>query len=374
MNEDNTPYTTQYFKKNIDTIKYDDVVLGADVGGTTTNIAIAGIKKNVVDLLFSLDFETKKLPSFHQALQKTIDFAKEEYNLHLKKGCIGAAGIVSDDHSFVELTNISWNIDTKDLIQKTSMNSLYIFNDFQILGYGLNVVDISDETAVICIRKAENTKMKNQRMVLIGAGTGLGKSMLMYDEKNQLYHAFESEGGHADIPIYTPTELELITSIQQKKHVQHPVSYEDVLSGTGLVDIYMFLRSKNMFDHSEYTKLIDEAKDKPPLISKYHLKDEYCNETFRLFRRFLARCAKNLALDTLSHGGVFIAGGIAVKNKEIVLSNEFKTEFNQSYIQSEFLKKIPLYLVSNYYLSLQGACFVASHAEVILNNQKNRWK
>lgn len=371
MDENDISYTTHFFKKTFDTSKYDDVVLGADVGGTTTNIAIAGIINGGVDLLFSLNFETKKISSFLQALQKTIVFTKEKYDLDIKKGCIGAAGIVSSNHSFVKLTNISWNIDARDLTQNTSMDSLCIFNDFQVLGYSLNTVDINDEKDVISIRKVEESKEKKPR-ILVGAGTGLGKTILFYDTKNQLYHAFESEGGHADIPVYTPTELELITAIQQKKHPQNPVTYEDVLSGTGLVDIYMFLRSKNVFEHSEYTEMIDEAKEKPALISKYRLKDEYCKETFDLFWRFFARCVKNLALDSLSYGGVFIGGGIAVKNKDIFLSNEFMTEFNKNHMQSEFLNKIPLYLISNYYLSLQGSCFVAAHAEVILNNQ-NRW-
>jgi len=370
MNADGLEYTTQFFQKNIDVEQYEDFVLGADVGGTTTNIAISGTKNNVIMLLFSLNFETKNLSSFLPALKQTLSFAKKEYDLHVSRGCIGAAGIVSDDHSFVDLTNISWNIDTKDLIKKTSIDALFILNDFQVLGYSLNTVDVNDETEVMRIRETEDVKTKKPR-VLLGGGTGLGKTILRYDTKNELFHAFESEGGHVDIPVYNPFELELVESIQKKKHPQYPVSYEDVLSGNGLVDIYSFLRLKKLYKKSKYTVIVDQSEDKPSLISKYRLDDEYCKETFRLYRRFFARCAKNLALESLAFGGVFIAGGIAVKNKEIFCTNEFKTEFNQSFMQSEFLKKVPLYLVSNYYLSLQGACFAAANAKVILNNQNN---
>ena len=368
MNDEEMSYTTQFFQKNIDIRHYDDFVLGADVGGTTTNIAVAGIKAGVVDLFFSLNFETKNLSNFLPALQQTLSFAKEEYNIHVSKGCIGAAGIVSHNHTFVELTNILWNIDTNALVKKTSMNRLFILNDFQVLGYSLNAIDFNDETDIITIRKTDVDEWKKPR-VLLGGGTGLGKTILRYDTKNELFHAFESEGGHVDIPVYTDAELELIKFIQQKKHPQYPVTYEDILSGNGIVDIYTFLQSKKRFEESKFTAIINQGDDKPALISKYRLNDEYCKETFRLFRRFFARCAKNLALDFLSLGGVFIAGGIVIKNKDIFLSNEFKTEFNQNYMQSNFLKKIPLYLVTNYYLSLQGACFAAAHAEVILNNQ-----
>jgi glucokinase len=367
MDQDDLSYTTtQFFQKTLLPRQYENFVLGADVGGTITNIAIAGIKNKEVKLLFSLDFETQSLPSFLPALQKTLEIA-EEYSIHISKGCIGAAGIVASDHSSVDLTNIPWGIDVKDILKKTQLETLLILNDFQVLGYSLNTLSSNDDQ-VIPIRKTKEIISKEPR-ILLGAGTGFGKTILRYDTKHHLYHAYESEGGHADIPIYNDLELDLIRRIQKKKHPQYPVSYEDLLSGNGLVDIYEYLRSKKLFQETKNTKEIDDAKDKPFLISKYRLEDDYCKETFRLFRRFYARCAKNLALDSLANGGVFIAGGIAIKNKEMFLSNEFKNEFNQSHLRSETLKKIPLYLLSDYYLSIKGACFVAAHTDEILETQ-----
>ena len=368
MTETDLSYTVHFFQKKIDIGQYNDFVLGADVGGTSTNIAVAGVNKSTITLLFSLDFETKNLTSFLPALHKTLTFSKEEYAIKLRKGCIGAAGIVSSDHTFVDLTNISWNIDTKNLLKKTGMDSLFILNDFQVLGFSLNTIDFSNETEIITIRKGNSDSKKTR--VLIGAGTGLGKTILRYDQNSQLFHAFESEGGHVDIPVYTDVEFELIKTIQHNKHPEHPVTYEDVLSGSGLVEIYNFLRFKDMFEETEHSKEIDASNNKTVLISKYRLQDEYCKETFRLFRRFFARCAKNLALDAMADGGVFIGGGIAEKNKDIFLSNEFKIEFDQCATQSEYLKKIPLYLLTNYYLSLQGACFAASQSSIILNTKK----
>lgn len=370
MKDDDITYTTHYFQKSIDTSAYSGFVLGADIGGTSTNVAIAGISNDAIDLLFSLDFETKKISSFLPALKKTIAFAKNKYDICILDGCIGAAGIVSSDHSFVELTNVSWNINAKELINETAMDSLFILNDFQVLGYSINSINLSDEKDVSIIRKNVSIDTNGPR-VLLGAGTGLGKTILHYDQKNGFFYAFESEGGHADIPVYTHEELELIKTIQQRKHPHYPLSYEDILSGEGIVDIYSVLRSKHLFNDSEYSELIDTTEDKPAIISNYRLKDDYCMETFRLFQRFFARCAKNLALDSMAKGGVFIAGGIAEKNKDIFLSNQFIDEFNRSYTREKYLKEIPLYLLTNYYLSLQGACFAAVHASTILNYQQN---
>ena len=369
MNKTNISFTTKFFKKNIDATQYEDFVLGADVGGTTTNVAIAGLCHNKIDVLFSLDFKTKEISSFLPALKKTLFFARNKYDIQVCRGCIGAAGIVSSDHSYVELTNASWNVDTNHLIRETEIDSLFILNDFQVLGYSINTVDVKNEKDVFIIRNLAISNAKKPR-VLIGAGTGLGKTVLRYDSRNKLFHAFESEGGHTDIPIYNDNELELVTFIRDKKHPDHPVTYEDLLSGYGLTEIYTFLRSKKVYEETKFTRKIDQADDKPILISKFRTDDSYCKETFRLFTRFFARCAKNLALDVLSAGGVFIAGGIAGKNKEIFRSDEFIDEFNRSYMRFDFLKKIPIYLLSNYYLSLKGACFAASQMSVILNNQE----
>ena len=43
----------------------------------------------------------------------------------------------------------------------------------------------------------------------IGAGTGLGKSLMVWDSSNKRYFPVASEGGHADIPLYDPSERAL---------------------------------------------------------------------------------------------------------------------------------------------------------------------
>ena len=356
------------FQKTVQTDQFSSFVLGADVGGTRTNIAVAGIKEKKPTLLFSLDFQTKQLFSFLPGLKQTLEFAREKYNIQIKKGCIGAAGIVSADHSYVSLTNASWDINTQELTEHTSMESLLILNDFQVLGYGLNTVDVNDENEVICINKPSVQNEKKTR-VLLGAGTGLGKSILRYDQQHDMYHASESEGGHVDIPVYTDSELAVIDAIRKRNHPGIPVCYEDVLSGDGLVDIYCYLHSVQRFPETRYSTEIESRKEKAELISKYRKVDDCCRETFRLFRMFFARCAKNLALEALAGGGVFIAGGIAQKNSEIINSSEFHQEFLRNYKREEFLKQTPLFLLKDYYISLKGACFVAANSSVIFQKK-----
>ncbi len=133
------------------------------------------------------------------------------------------------------------------------------------------------------------------------------------------------------------------------------------MSGRGIEGIYTFIKSMEQFKPSKITKEIDAASEKAPLISQYKKSDETCAETFRLFTKFYARCAKNYVLDTMATGGLYIAGGIASKNKEIFTSKEFLVEFRDAYRRSNILNNVPIHLIVNYDVSLYGTCLAALH-------------
>jgi glucokinase len=180
-----------------------------------------------------------------------------------------------------------------------------------------------------------------------------------------IYIPKPSEGGHSDLPIYNDFEMKLALYIKSINKSLNPINYEDVLSGKGIINIYEFIRTSKKFKESKYTKEIDNKPSKSELISKYRLKDKNCKEVFKIFTIFYARCAKNFVLDTLSTGGLFIAGGITNKNREIFHSKIFLNEFNKNTNQSKLLQDIPIYLIIDHNIGLKGACYAA-----ILNDEK----
>jgi glucokinase len=196
---------------------------------------------------------------------------------------------------------------------------------------------------------------------IIGAGTGLGKSILTYDEHFNAYIPNPSEGGHGDFPAQSEFELELIDYVKKLRGISEPLIYEELLSGRGIENIYLFLKDTQGLNDSQFTNEINNSTDKAYLISKYKNQDETCEKTFNLFTKFYARCAKNFVLDSLARGGLFIAGGIAAKNKEIFTSNEFFQEFENVSSYSDIMKKIPIYVIVNYDVSLYGACYAAMY-------------
>jgi glucokinase len=192
---------------------------------------------------------------------------------------------------------------------------------------------------------------------------------LTYDEHFNAYVSIPSEGGHGDFPAQNNLEIQLVEFVKKFRGISQPLSYEELLSGRGIESIYLFFRNKQELKDTQYTKEIDIADDKASLISKYKNLDSTCKETFRLFTRFYARCAKNLVLDTLARGGLYIAGGIAAKNKEIFSSKDFAEEFENAYRRIDVLKSIPIYVIMNYDVSLYGACYAAMYK--MFSEEKN---
>jgi len=336
---------------------FSSYVMGVDVGGTNTNLGVAGIKDNKPFLLFSLNFKTKELDSLVPAIKQALEYSKKEHDINIGVACIGAAGVVSDSKEHVELTNINWNISAREIIKNTSLNEIFIINDFQAIGYGINLLDINNANDIYVV-KSKNVRSDSAKAV-IGAGTGLGKSILVFDENIKAHVPLASEGGHSEFPVQNDFEIGLTSYIKEKMGINEPISYEEVLSGRGLENIYYYLKQKREYEDTNYSREIDESDDKAEAISKYRTADETCKETFRLFAKFYGRCAKNFVLESMALGGLYIAGGIATKNKEIFESKDFFEEFENAYRRGDILKEIPVYVIVNYDVSLYGACFAA---------------
>ena len=347
-----------YFEKQLNS-SFNSFVLGVDIGGTNTNIAIAGVANDKPTLIFSLNFKTNEIQSFLSAVQEALNYAKNQYDIEIHHACIGAAGVVSSSGDFADLTNIELSVDANKIMGDTSLHSVFVINDFQAVGYGINLLDNSKSEDVFIAKKGNNEDVSCKKTrAIIGAGTGLGKSMLVYDAHMNAYIPLASEGGHSDFPAQNNFELKLCDFLKKVRNFNEPVCYEELLSGRGVEGIYMFLKSQDG-DESDVSRSIEDSDNKPELIFKNKNNDSVCRETFRLFSMVYGRCAKNFVLDTMATGGLYIAGGIASKNKDIFTSDVFLNEFSNAYKRKDVLDQTSINVIMNYDVSLYGACFAA---------------
>lgn len=320
-------------------------VMGADIGGTNSNFGIFQSTNGNLVLILSLHFKSQDVTSFTDLIKDILDYLKQKYGITIKHAGFAAAGVVSEDHNYAKPTNLDVAIDAKEILQKTGLKCAFIINDFEIIGHGFNRIAKKD---LVLVNEGKPPKRANK--AIVGAGTGLGKCILTWNEERGRYMPLASEGGHADFAAQDQLEIDLIKFIQTTENFTCDVSWEDVLSGNGIRRIYRF------FDYIKNGKKLGKDNGPHPdeIFNSRH-DNEQSMKTFRLYTKLYARCAKNFALDALALSGVYIAGGIAAKNLPLFELPEFMDEFINCGKQQELLKEVPIYVITDYNISLYGA-------------------
>lgn len=326
----------------------ENAFLVGDIGGTNCNFGIFHMHKGQSILLFSLHFKSQDINDFTQIIQQVITLCNTKYKLNIVTACLAAAGIISPERDYTKPTNLNFFIDTKDIIKKTNLKCVFLANDFEVIGHGLHRLNPKD---IVQVKAGKTLKTTNQ--AIVGAGTGLGKCILLWESDRKHYAPVASEGGHADFAAQSELEYELIVFIKKIQQKKCNVSWEDVLSGSGIQHIYQFFKERNHTTQPNKT-LAQSGLHPDEIFNARHL-DDHAFNTYELYAKFYARCAKNFALDALARGGVYIAGGIAAKNVELFRQPIFLDEFMSCGKQEALLLDIPIYVIADYNVSLYGA-------------------
>ncbi len=328
------------------------VVLVGDIGGTNSNFGIFDLTATQLRLLVSLHFKSQEITDFPGVVDDVLTYIKSLYNISIKYACIGSAGIVYNQGAYSRPTNLSFTIDAHEIKQRTNIETLFLINDFEAVSLGIDKLAPED---IVVINHGTRYELAHQ--ACIGAGTGLGKSIMVWDRHLQRYITIASEGGHADCAFQTEQEFALGQFIQKTEKRVARISWEDILSGKGIQRIYTFLGvyHEKKYPITPITQHIAEFNFAPDKISYYAQQDERCKDTFLLYLTFYARCGKNFVLDTLALNGLYIAGGIAARNVNMFFHPLFREEFLKCNKHREMLTKIPIYVIADYNVSLYGA-------------------
>lgn len=321
------------------------LVLAADIGGTKTDMALFQIQKGKLISIKQQRYPTSDHNSFVKAMRS---FHGDELS-KIDCACLGVAGVVDGDK--VQGVNFAWEIDAKKLEVDLNIKRIVLINDLQANAYGLSTLEDADFEILTEGLKAEGNA------AIISPGTGLGEAGMYWDGAH--YHPFATEGGHCSFSPTNPLDMELWTYLKTK--FDH-VSWERLVSGHGIENIYKFLRhSKNEKEPDWLTKQF-KNEDPPKVISRAALenKDSICAETLQLFLRFLSIEASQLALKTKATGGIYIGGGIAPKILSLIDKKEFYKNFINIGRMEHLLKTIPVKIVLNDKTALIGAAYYAA--------------
>ena len=316
------------------------LVLAGDVGATKTNLALFKMNGKDASMLKEGNYKSQQYKSITEI---TDDFLKGQPRPDAC--CIGVAGPVFNGK--VKLTNLSWEMDTEEIAKHIKLVNVYLINDLEATAYGLAM--LTDKDTVV-IHKGSDTPSGNA--AIIAPGTGLGEAGLYFDGK--IFHPFATEGGHCDFASRDKTDFELYEYLQNK--FGH-VSYERVICGPGILNIYQFLKEEKKLEEPAW--LTDEMNkdDDASIISKHVEQSHLCDETMRLFIRFLAHESANLVLKMKATGGLFIGGGIAPQIIPLFEKYQFNGSFINSGRMNHLLEKVTVRIILNTKTAILGAAY-----------------
>jgi glucokinase len=323
------------------------LILAGDIGGTKTHLALFSPEGEKLQPRLEKTFPSKQYPGLEPVVEEFLAGNK----VSISRTAFGVAGPVVDGK--VKTPNLPWVIDAAKIAQLFKVGPVALINDLEAGAYGIFTLEPHE---LFTLNGGVSGRRGNR--VLIAAGTGLGEAILYDDGRH--YHPMASEGGHGDFAPRDETEIDLLRYLIKK--FGH-VSYERVVSGPGIANIYAFLRDSDRVDEPGWLKeKIAAAADASAVISQEGLagNSAISVQTLDLFVSVYGAEAGNLAVRGKAIGGVYVGGGIAPKLLAKLKDGTFMRAFLDKGRYRQLLSSIPVRVILNDQAALQGAAFYAA--------------
>jgi glucokinase len=325
-----------------------EMILAGDIGGTKVNLGLFDMK----DGRLKLTREGTRPSKDYARLQDLVkEFLAEAGHPKIERACLGIAGPVKNGR--VKLSNLPWDLESGELASELKLGSVSMINDLEANCHGLAELPPED---LHVLNAGERDVHGNAGM--ISAGTGLGEAGLFWDGKK--FRPFACEGGHSDFSPNSELDLELFAHLRGR--FGH-VSWERVLSGQGLHNIYVFLKeTKRGEDPATFADTL-AAGNPGAVISQAALggSSTRCVQALEMFVTFYGAEAGNLALKLMSTGGMFIGGGIAPKILAKLEHKSFMEAFCIKGRMRSLLEAMPVRVILNQKTALLGAAHFAAY-------------
>lgn len=323
-----------------------DVIAG-DIGGTKSWLAwVEASGQAVMRVRFEHVYASADFASAESLLQQFLADA----DVHACKPdavCLALPGPVQDQQP-IRLTNLDWTLEKASLQALLDTPRLSFINDFQAAAEGVATLTSTDYLPL-----NPQAPVANGVRVITGAGTGLGLAWMQADAGGR-YQAFATEGGHTDFAPANAQQERLLAFM--RKTFSH-VSWERVLSGPGVNQVYQFC-------------LQDMTGEIPPALRDHNgaivnaqaqAGDPVAMAAMQLFADLYANWVGNLALLYQPRGGLYLAGGISARIQPWLQSERFLTACFDKGRMAGLVQQLPIFLITNTRLGLQGAIAAAMH-------------
>ncbi|MBS1813636.1 MAG: glucokinase [Acidobacteria bacterium] len=331
------------------------MILAGDVGGTKVHLALCTFEEGKLRIVRDRKFAANEFATLKDVVDRFLDDPEAgRMSEKVIAACFGCPGPVREGR--IQLTNLPWLLDTRELSQELDIEHLFLINDLEANGYGIGELDAD---SIFTLHEGDRTAAGHR--ALIAAGTGLGQAQLIWNPMTRRFLPLASEGGHADFAARTPLEIELLQYLLRE--LKGRISWERVISGLGLQNIYKFLRDEKKLEEPQWLRERMEKEDPNAVIGicGEDGSSELCAETLNLFAAAYGAQAGNMALSLLAAGGVYLGGGIAPKLLKTLQNGRFRDAFVDKGRLSPLLHTIPVRVILEQRCALMGA---AAYAEM----------
>lgn len=321
----------------------------ADIGGTKSELAIFPLGEPVDRPLFQKRYVNAGYAGLEEII--TEFFTSSGFDQRPRFACLAVAGVVDDGKA--AMTNLPWSLDSALLEKKFGFQRVLLINDLTALASSLPLLLPQD------LHQIQAGRPQGSIYGVVAPGTGLGEGLLV--DVGDTNYACGSEGGHTD---FAPIDTEQLALLSWMLKETQPVSYEMLIAGPGLANLYDFCREfHNIAESAWIVAAMKEAKDRIPVIvggatgqpSKYHPPCPLCRRVIELFLSILGSEAGNLALKLYARRGIYLGGGILPRLVGHVDFAGFLKNFQAKGLMSDLMKSIPVSLILRKDAALIGA-------------------
>lgn len=316
-------------------------ILAADIGGTTARFALFAAGERVgasahgpgreggLELLEQVALPTAGFASFAQVLGALPD----GFAARAQAAVLAVAGPVERGR-FCRAPNIAYPIDLDALPSDALAGPSRLINDFAAQSHGCRLLGGKASTQVL-----PGDMDPGRTQAVIGAGTGLGKAALLPDGRGG-YLVGASEGGHAAFPFVGAEEFAFQAFAMEATGEPYP-RWETVVSGLGLSLVHAFHTGKRL-----------PPDEVAPLLTPE-------SQTTAWFARFYGRACRDYVLEVLAQGGLYVSGGVAAKNPQLLTHPAFRQEFLHSATHGGLLAAVGVRAMTDESTGLWGAAAFA---------------
>ncbi len=342
------------------------MILAGDVGGTKVHLALYTFDQGKLCQLREQKFPAHQFASLDDVVNQFLnegDGHGAENRDDVVAASFGCPGPVHDGR--IKLTNLPWNLDTRDLQKSLGLQHIFLINDLEANAYG--IPELAPD-AICALHPGEPGATGHRG--LVSAGTGLGEALLIWDGKT--HRPVASEGGHCDYAPRNDREIALLRYLQGT--LKGRVSFERVVSGMGITSLYAFLRDDQKIEEPGWLKERMGAGDPNAVIGQCAEdgSSELCFETMQMFSGAYGAEAGNVALKVLAKGGVYLGGGIAPKVMKTLRGGVFMDAFLDKGRLRPMLETMPVRVILDDTCALLGAAAFAEQRASEVSGKSER--